>query len=387
MKRLPIILLTTVLFAGIALADSCRKSDIPQFDLASRSIDCNNATPLAAGVYSIGSGEAYFFSWTGTGTGLELNTCSELTDFDTDLRIFDDCSDPAQNFYRDGLGSCGWATYLTCEDYTFVSGQSYLIVISGFNTSEYGLFELIVGEPCPAPPAPPVNDNLADALEILVDGDCLSGSTLLASNDNLPPLYQHACYSGYYSSTSTGSAVDVWYWFESTGGCYTVSLCGSGYDTVLALYDGNGTPIATDDDECGLQSEITSYAAGCWLPAGPILVAVDGYGSSKGDFTLCVSSCTPSDTQDMPVAFELGKAFPNPFNPSTTINFVMGQTARANLTVYNMAGQAVATLVNGVVSAGAQSVVFDASELTSGVYFYTLNVAGRSMTEKMVLVK
>ncbi|MCA9784178.1 MAG: T9SS type A sorting domain-containing protein, partial [Candidatus Cloacimonetes bacterium] len=59
----------------------------------------------------------------------------------------------------------------------------------------------------------------------------------------------------------------------------------------------------------------------------------------------------------------------------------------ANLTVYNMAGQAVATLVNGVVSAGAQSVVFDASELTSGVYFYTLNVAGQSMTEKMVLVK
>ncbi|MCB1048797.1 MAG: T9SS type A sorting domain-containing protein, partial [Calditrichaeota bacterium] len=59
----------------------------------------------------------------------------------------------------------------------------------------------------------------------------------------------------------------------------------------------------------------------------------------------------------------------------------------ANLTVYNMAGQAVATLVNGVVSAGARSVVFDASELTSGVYFYTLNVAGRSMTEKMVLVK
>ena len=59
----------------------------------------------------------------------------------------------------------------------------------------------------------------------------------------------------------------------------------------------------------------------------------------------------------------------------------------ASLKVYNVAGAEVATLVNGLVGAGAQSVVFDASNLTSGVYFYALEVAGTVQTRKMVLAK
>jgi hypothetical protein len=388
MKNLLITFVAISIAAGTAMADEKRKMDPVEIDHSARTTDCNNPTPFGAGLYVIAPGESFYFSYTGNGAGIDFTTCSDNTTFDTDVRVYDDCSDGVYNFYRDGLSACGWKTYMNCTDYTFVNGQNYLIVISGYGASDAGTFELIMNTPCPPPPAPPANDNMANATEVVVDGPCVSGSTLLATNDNLPPLYQHACYTGFYSATSTGSSVDTWHWFTSTGGCYTVSLCsGATWDTVLALYEADGTPIASDDDECGTRSSITSYAAGCWLPAGQILVAVDGYSAAKGDYTLCVTSCTASDTEDMPVAFELGKAFPNPFNPSTTINFTMGETALANLTVYNMNGQAVATLVDGMVSAGAQSVVFDASELTSGVYFYTLNVAGQTLTEKMVLVK
>ena len=388
MKNLMTAFVTLLVVSGVSQADERRKTEIPELDLASRTLDCNSATTFAPGVYAIGSGQSFYFSYVGTGTGISFTTCGGVTNFDTDVRVFDNCSDPTANFYRDGSSSCGYKTYMNCADYNFVSGQSYLIVISGYNTANYGLFEIMMNEPCAPPPAPPVNDHQANATQITVDGPCASGSTQYATADNMPPLYQHACYTGFYSAVSTGASVDAWHWFMSTGGCYSVSLCGGAtWDTVLALYEADGTPIATDDDECGTQSSLVSYAAGCWLPAGPILVAVDGYGSAKGEYTLCVTSCTASATGDVPVAFELGKAFPNPFNPSTTIHFTMGQTAQANLTVYNMNGQAVATLVDGIVGAGAQSVVFDASELTSGVYFYTLNVAGQTMTEKMVLVK
>ena len=97
--------------------------------------------------------------------------------------------------------------------------------------------------------------------------------------------------------------------------------------------------------------------------------------------------CIPVSANDMPVDFTLGQNYPNPFNPTTTIDFTVSETSSVNLTVSNLAGQTVATLVNGMVESGAHSVVFDASGLTTGVYFYSLETAGHSVTKKMVLVK
>ena len=86
-------------------------------------------------------------------------------------------------------------------------------------------------------------------------------------------------------------------------------------------------------------------------------------------------------------AFSLGAAVPNPFNPSTTIAYSVAQTGTASLKVYDLAGQVVATLVDGMVEAGSHSVVFDGSQLASGVYFYTLQAGDFVQSQKMVLVK
>ncbi|MFV1883659.1 MAG: T9SS type A sorting domain-containing protein [Balneola sp.] len=92
---------------------------------------------------------------------------------------------------------------------------------------------------------------------------------------------------------------------------------------------------------------------------------------------------------DAPTAISLDQNYPNPFNPSTNISFALPSTQKVTLKVYNMLGQEVATLVNNqTLQAGSQSVSFDASALSSGVYIYRLTGANNVvLTKKMTLIK
>jgi len=85
--------------------------------------------------------------------------------------------------------------------------------------------------------------------------------------------------------------------------------------------------------------------------------------------------------------FKLLNNYPNPFNPTTMINFTFAKSSHVKLTVYNVLGQQVATLLNEHRSAGEQSVVFDASKLSSGVYFYRLDAGNFSSVKKMMFLK
>jgi hypothetical protein len=89
-----------------------------------------------------------------------------------------------------------------------------------------------------------------------------------------------------------------------------------------------------------------------------------------------------------PEKLTLGQNYPNPFNPSTVIEFVVPMNGRATMKVYNVLGQEVATLFDGNAEAGRiNSTRFDASNLPSGLYFYTLKSAGTSETKRMLLMK
>jgi hypothetical protein len=84
----------------------------------------------------------------------------------------------------------------------------------------------------------------------------------------------------------------------------------------------------------------------------------------------------------------LAQNYPNPFNPSTVIEFVVPMSGHATMRVYNVLGQEVATLFDGNAEAGRiNSTRFDASNLPSGLYFYTLKSAGTSETKRMLLTK
>jgi Secretion system C-terminal sorting domain len=88
-----------------------------------------------------------------------------------------------------------------------------------------------------------------------------------------------------------------------------------------------------------------------------------------------------------PASYELAQNYPNPFNPTTVINYSVPEKAEVTLKVFNLLGQEVATLVNGVQNIGSHQVSFNANNLTSGVYFYTIKAGSFTSTRKMMLIK
>ncbi len=88
-----------------------------------------------------------------------------------------------------------------------------------------------------------------------------------------------------------------------------------------------------------------------------------------------------------PVKFELSQNYPNPFNPTTKINFSIPQNSEVTLTVYNVLGQKVKTLLNGFMVAGKHTINFDASGFNSGIYIYKLEAGIFSEVRKMTLLK
>ncbi len=89
-----------------------------------------------------------------------------------------------------------------------------------------------------------------------------------------------------------------------------------------------------------------------------------------------------------PESFKLYQNYPNPFNPTTNIQFDLVRDARVTLKVFNVMGQAVATLYDGqMLNAGVRTVEFDASNLASGIYVYRIEADGVSASMKMVLMK
>ena len=93
-------------------------------------------------------------------------------------------------------------------------------------------------------------------------------------------------------------------------------------------------------------------------------------------------------SNEIPGEYSLQQNYPNPFNPSTTIRFEIPSTSNVTLKVYNITGQEVASLVNNeVVSAGIKEIDFNAVNLSSGIYFYTLSAGDFKDTKKMILLK
>jgi hypothetical protein len=90
---------------------------------------------------------------------------------------------------------------------------------------------------------------------------------------------------------------------------------------------------------------------------------------------------------EVPTDYALEQNFPNPFNPSTSIKFSIPEAGMVKLTVYNLLGQEVRTLINEQRQAGSYTELFNASGLNSGVYFYELRVNDFVLTKKMQLLK
>jgi hypothetical protein len=103
--------------------------------------------------------------------------------------------------------------------------------------------------------------------------------------------------------------------------------------------------------------------------------------------TMSIASAHTVEQPIPPNSIYLCQNYPNPFNPSTTISFSIVQRAGVSLKIYDCLGRNVATLVEGVREAGQHQVPFDASALSSGMYFYRLTAGEFAATKKMIIAR
>lgn len=162
---------------------------------------------------------------------------------------------------------------------------------------------------------------------------------------------------------------------------------GTGYDMATIKYDMKGSTIWTRRYNNNANTDDIAYAVGLIDESDFVYIT----GTSNNDYgTLwyfpnsnpnVVNNETPTETK-------LIQNYPNPFNPSTNIKYQVASSGFVTLKVYNVLGKEVATLVNTEMNTGTYSINWDAGNLASGVYFYTLENNGVKIdTKKMFLIK
>lgn len=107
---------------------------------------------------------------------------------------------------------------------------------------------------------------------------------------------------------------------------------------------------------------------------------------ATGEFSIGVTS-TGNENDNLPISYSVEQNYPNPFNPATVIKYAIPAEGLVTIKIYNALGEEVKALVNEIKQAGNYQVTFDASGLSSGVYFYRINSGKFTETKKMILAK
>lgn len=174
----------------------------------------------------------------------------------------------------------------------------------------------------------------------------------------------------------------------ATGAATFVGVTGFGGLTSSIAFDPLGVLYALIDNGSGedyLATLDTISAAGT-IVAGPLTVHNLHAIAMRTDSVGAVS-VEDQQGETIPLEFLLRQNYPNPFNPSTTIKYDLPQTSHVSLSVYDVLGREVATLVNEEKSAGTYTVRWDASAVSSGVYFYRLRAGDFVQTRSMMIIK
>jgi len=131
--------------------------------------------------------------------------------------------------------------------------------------------------------------------------------------------------------------------------------------------------------------------AGYWASSNPdscVVVWSSGNGSNAYcSRAICTTVGVQETGNEIPNIYSLSQNYPNPFNPTTNIRFSIPNAGLVSLVVFDITGREVATLINQNMNAGIYTADFDATQLASGIYFYTIKAGSFTDTKKMVLVK
>ncbi len=220
-------------------------------------------------------------------------------------------------------------------------------------------------------------------------GPVMYDSYMFTGPDTIPnPGDRVYFYLALKNTGSTGTATKVSATISSTDSCVSgISRSSAPFGDISAgaLVPGTGNNYFSIDingncpgnTDLSLNLSITSEGFTFW--SDTFSVHVNPLGIAENESTL-------------PTEFALHPAYPNPFNPVTTLRYDLPQRADVTLTIYDILGREVRTLVQGAQAAGYQSVTWGGSDdrgqpVSSGVYLYRIEAEGFSETRKMVLLK
>jgi len=194
--------------------------------------------------------------------------------------------------------------------------------------------------------------------------------------------------------SAPGQIGDFWFQTNESNGVANAAVAYGAWHWQKIVVDGNNVSVtAWADGEAMPDTASYSYEALTTTEAPTfILVGVTDDDSSSVQIDEIWYNDRPAGlgiSDDAPIAtrYELGQNYPNPFNPITHIRFNIPETANAKLTVFNVMGEEIATLVDGVMQAGGHTVSWNAASMPTGVYFYQLESGNFSQTKKLLLVK
>jgi hypothetical protein len=160
---------------------------------------------------------------------------------------------------------------------------------------------------------------------------------------------------------------------------------------ILIAYSFTDSPVREEMKE---REDISTYSYGHWLFFPYNMVKV--HGSGEFDVSLTLSAEMPTAIEQAkdkaPIAYQIYQNYPNPFNPETAIEFQLPQPSEIEISIFNLQGQKITTLVNSNLSAGEHKVAWNGTDesgraVTSGVYLCQMRAGDRVETKKLLLLR
>jgi uncharacterized delta-60 repeat protein len=239
-----------------------------------------------------------------------------------------------------------------------------------------------------------------ESLALTADGKIILAGTTPNSDPTKFSVFRFHINGVIDSTFGTNGRTDIEF---GTGGdvCYDMKIDNDG--KILLVGEGNnqaglarlnpdGSPDTTFATDGWFMINLnnnsgTHYLTTCIpLANGDILAA--GY---DGDFLIVKLTQNPTGIDDnnlnQPNDFALYQNYPNPFNPTTSIQYQVSSISKVTLKIYDVLGNEIAVLVNAEKEKGVHTVNFDASNLSSGIYFYRIHAGSFNQVKKMLLIR
>lgn len=289
---------------------------------------------------------------------------------------------------------------------TLQQGNCFVTGASGYPTYDYATLGYYVNGNQLWQQASRYHSNSGDSRANWIDIQQITYDKVYVTGFSQSSPYKQYVTIAYY--TSNGGTVWSTNYGSSFGDSYGSMVKSDIYDNVYVTgYVGSQNLATVKWDKFGNKIWDNTYGGNAYDGKsiavdynGYAYVTGTGYGDNYdyvttkyipppccGQLTVQNPNGTENQIKNIPASYSLGQNFPNPFNPATMIKYAIPRACQVDISVYDLLGQKVASLVNEHKDAGYYDIRFDGTKLSSGVYIYKIIAGSYTDMKKMVLMK